>query len=277
MLVPRAVVSDGDYREEIGTGVFLLRRRGRDGEASRWFEHTGVNAGFVTYLVGDVAGGDGAVIMMNADGGAAELGRELRRAIARTYRWRDFVLDSLVAVAAPPAALDAIAGRYRRGPDEVVTLTRTGDRLDEVVTSGPWRGAAIPAVLVGRDSIGFSDFPGVAVVVRDGAGAIGAIRFPWRDAPSPRMRDDEHTAGELLAAGRFDEARAAYRALAPGESPLGYLIYELVNRRPVDRARLAQAATLLALGDSLHPGSALLRARRAEYERRLRELGGAAR
>jgi CubicO group peptidase (beta-lactamase class C family) len=45
MLTPQVEVSNGTYREEMGLGPFLLQRADRTDAASRYFEHTGVNAG----------------------------------------------------------------------------------------------------------------------------------------------------------------------------------------------------------------------------------------
>jgi hypothetical protein len=186
----------------------------------------------VAYAVGSVVGGNGVVVMMNADGGAAELGKEIRRAVARVYGWPGFLLDPIRPVAADPSALEEIAGRYRRGPDEVVTFRRVGDHLEEVIAGGVTVGAPIPTFLVGRDSLGFTDFPGTAVVVRDAAGRVTGLRMPYGDRPIARLAPDSLLPGELLRAGRLDEAADAYRALGLGESQITYMAYELLKPPP---------------------------------------------
>jgi CubicO group peptidase (beta-lactamase class C family) len=268
LLTPQADVSTGSYREQIGLGAFLLQRADRQGDRTRYFEHTGVNAGFVAYAVGSVVGGNGVVVMMNADGGAAELGKEIRRAVARVYGWPGFLLDPIRPVAADPSALEEIAGRYRRGPDEVVTFRRVGDHLEEVIAGGVTVGAPIPTFLVGRDSLGFTDFPGTAVVVRDAAGRVTGLRMPYGDRPIARLAPDSLLPGELLRAGRLDEAADAYRALGLGESQITYMAYELLNRRPVRPEALPAARVLLTVAEERYPRSTAVLARWGEYHLR---------
>jgi CubicO group peptidase (beta-lactamase class C family) len=272
MLTPQADVSTGVYREQIGLGAFLLQRADRTGDSTRYFEHTGVNAGFIAYAMGSVAGGSGVVVMMNADGGASELGKEIRRAVAAVYGWPGFLLDPIRPVPASVAALDEIAGRYQRGPDDVVTFRRVGDgrdaRLEEVIAAGVTVGAPIPCVLVGRDSVGFTDFPGTGVVVRDAAGRVAGIRMPYDDRVLPRLAPGALLPGELLRAGRLDEAAAAYGALRLDESQITSLAYDLLSRRPYRAADLPPARTLLTVAQAQFPRSAMVAARWGEYHLR---------
>jgi CubicO group peptidase (beta-lactamase class C family) len=280
MLTPQADVSTGSYREQIGLGPFLLQRAdlaaAGAGDSTRYFEHTGVNAGFLAYAVGSVDGGNGVVVMMNNDGGAAELGKEIRRAVARAYGWPGFLLDPVtparLAAAARARAEADVVGRYRRGPDAVVTFRHVGRgraaRLEEVIAEGVTVGAPIPCVLVGRDSVGFTDFPGTGVLVRDAAGRVTGVRMPYTERPLPRLAPGDLTPGELLRAGRLAEAEAAYRALALGESQITYLAYELLNRRPFRPATLPAARVLLGVAQGQYPRSAAVQARWGEYHLR---------
>ena len=284
MLTPQAEVSTGTYREQIGLGPFLLQRADRIGEGTQYFEHTGVNAGFLAYAIGSVTGGHGVVVMMNADGGAAELGKEIRRAVAQVYRWPGFLLDPIRPVAlgrtareraARVAALNAIAGRYQRGPDAVVTFRRVGDHLEEVIAAGVTPSAPILSVLVGRDSVGFTDFPGTGVLVRDSAGRVTGIQMPYSKEPFARLASDVLLPGELLRAGRLAEATAAYRALALGESQVTSMIYDLLNRRPFRPANLPAARALLTVAQAQYPRSATVYTRWGEYYVRRGDLTGA--
>jgi CubicO group peptidase (beta-lactamase class C family) len=58
-------------------------------EINRYFTHDGSNQGFRCTLVAYEKGGDGAVVMTNADGGGP-LGDEIINSIAAEYGWPDF-------------------------------------------------------------------------------------------------------------------------------------------------------------------------------------------
>ena len=264
LLTPQAEVSGGTYREQMGLGAFLLQRADRTDEASRYFEHTGVNAGFLAYALGSVTGGHGVVIMMNNNNGADELGKELRRAVAQVYGWPDFLPAPIRPVAARPQDLDACAGRYRRGPDEVVTFERQGDHLLETINAG----SPILAYPVGRDTVAFTDFPFRGAFERDAAGQITGLRMLGLGdvAPMPRLRPDDRLPGEWLRAGRVPEAVAGYRALKLNEYQLTYMAYELLNARP---ANLPAAEGLLTLAREQFPASGIVQARWGDlYARR---------
>ena len=254
MLTPQAEVSSGTYREQMGLGAFLLQRADRTDDASRYFEHTGVNAGFLAYALGSVTGGNGVVIMMNDDGGASELGKELRRAVGRVYGWPDFLPEPIRPVALPPADLDAYAGRYQRGPDEVVSLRREGSYLVETINTG----APILAYPVARDTVAFTDFALRGVFERDAAGRVSGLRVVGYGTAMPRLPADRLLPGELLRAGRIAEAVAGYRTLNLNEYQLTYMAYELLNRRP---ANLPAAEGLLQLAQEQFPQSGVVQAR----------------
>ncbi len=269
MLTPQADVSLGAYREQIGLGAFLFQRADRSGDATRYFEHMGVNAGFIAYAMGSVTGGNGVVIMMNNDGGAAELGREIRRAVAKAYGWPGFLLDPLRPVRGASTLLADIEGRYQRGPDAVLQFRRGRGEfaayLEEVISEGLGVGAPILAVPIGHDSIGFTDFPGTAVVQRDSVGRVIGLRIPYADRPIPKLTPDHQLPGELLRAGRWPEAEAAYRELALDESRITYMAYTLLRRRPAKDHDLQSARVLLTVADAQHPASAVVQVRWAEY------------
>ncbi|MBC7447140.1 MAG: serine hydrolase, partial [Hymenobacteraceae bacterium] len=263
MLTPQADVSSGTYREQMGLGAFLLQRADRPAteDASRYFEHTGVNAGFIAYALGSVTGGNGVVVMMNSDGGAAELGREVRRAVAQVYGWPAFVPPPVRPVAVALAVLDAYAGRYQRGPEEVLTLKRVGDHLEETIDGTLAVGSPILCFPVGGDTLAFTDFVVRAVFRRDAAGHVTGLQMSGADRPFPRLPPDVLLPGELLRAGRLSEGIAGLRALRPNESQLTYLAYELLNRRPTRPADLATAEAVLRLAEELHPKASIVYAR----------------
>lgn len=256
MLTPQADVSNGTYREQIGLGPFLLQRADKTDENSRYFEHTGVNAGFLAYALGSVTGGNGVVVMMNNNNGADELGKEVRRAVSKVYGWVDFLPTPIRPVAAPPQDLDAYTGRYRRGSDEVLVLARQGDHLVETINAGN----GILTYPVGRDTVAFTDFPFKGRFERDATGQITGLRMLGLGnvAAMPRLKPEERLPGEWLRAGRIPEAVAGYRALKLNEYQLTYMAYDLLNSRP---AKLAAAEGLLNLALEQFPQSSIVFAR----------------
>ena len=255
MLTPLAEVSDGTYREQIGLGPFLLQRADRHDEASRYFEHTGVNAGFLAYAMGSVVGGNGVVIMMNNNNGADELGKELRRAVGRVYGWPGFLPAPVRPVPSPAAALLACAGRYQRGPDEVVSFRVEGRFLVENINAG----SDILAVPVGGDTVAFTDFPMRGIFERDVSGQATGFRMLGAAVAFPRLPPTRLLPNELLRQGRVAEAVAGYRPLKLGEYQLTYMAYELLNRRPAPD--LAGAEGLLTLAEEQFPQSGVVAAR----------------
>ena len=263
MLTPLAEVSNGTYREQMGLGAFLLQRADKTADNSRYFEHTGVNAGFLAYALASVTGGNGVVVMMNNNNGADELGKEVRRAVARVYGWPDFFPPAIQPAISSAQELDSYAGRYRRGPDEVLTLHREGDHLAETINNGP----RILTYPVGRDTVAFTDFPFQATFERDAAGQIMGLRMPGLgDAPlMPRLQPTDRLPGELLREGRILEAVAGYRALKLNEYQLTYMAYEFLNRRPPN---LPAAEGLLNLALEQFPVSAIVFARLGDLRAR---------
>ena len=85
MLTPQQNVSDGSYKEQIGIGPFLIQRTDNINPNGFYFEFTGVNAGFLAYVIASVTNGNGVIIMLNSGDDVNGLGKEIRRAVAKTY------------------------------------------------------------------------------------------------------------------------------------------------------------------------------------------------
>jgi CubicO group peptidase (beta-lactamase class C family) len=254
MLTPQVEVSMGTYREQMGLGAFLLQRADKTDLSSQYFEHTGVNAGFLAYAMGSVVGGNGVVIMMNNNNGADELGKELRRAVAKVYGWPGFLPPAIQPTPVPAQTLDAYAGRYRRGPDEVVSFRRQGNHLVETINAGP----EILTYPVGGDTVAFTDYALQGVFERDTQKQVTGFRMLGADKAMPRLRPDELLPGELLRLGRIPEAVAGYRSMKLNEYQLTYMAYEFLNGRP---ANLPAAEGLLSLAQEQFPQSAVVFAR----------------
>ena len=252
LLTPAAEVSSGTYREQMGLGTFLLQRTDRTDAASRYFEHTGVNAGFVAYVLGSVEGGNGVVIMMNANNGAPELGKELRRAVARVYGWSGFLPEPIRP--RPGSDLAAYAGRYQRGPDEVVEFRAQDGHLLETINGGP----GILVYPVGPDTVAFTDYAVRGVFTRTAAGQVSGLQMLEFNQLLPRLAPDSLLPGEWLRRGRIAEAVRGYRRLHLNESQLTYMAYELLNAHP---ANLPAAEGLLTLAQEQFPQASVVYAR----------------
>ncbi len=112
-----------------GTGFGLGMQLDRTGTPAASFGHGGSNRGYRAQMILFPETGRGAVIMTSSDAGA-DVAMEVMRALAREYDWPRYQPVEKTAVAADPAVLAALAGRYR-AVAERDTLT-----LDFVVRDG---------------------------------------------------------------------------------------------------------------------------------------------
>jgi CubicO group peptidase (beta-lactamase class C family) len=96
-------------------------------QAKPYFEHSGVDEGYITEVLG-YQNGDGAVIMTDGDNGGQLIG-EIRRTVAHEYDWPDFQPPTRSIVAVDPERFDALAGSYQLAPNFTLTFTREGRRF----------------------------------------------------------------------------------------------------------------------------------------------------
>ncbi|WP_210490142.1 serine hydrolase [Rufibacter aurantiacus] len=258
MFTPQVTVSEGFYKEQMGLGPFLLQRADNQENKGIYFEFTGVNAGFLAYGIANLTEGYGVVIMLNSGDDVNGLGKEIRRAVAKTYGWHNFLPEAITPLALSTAELDQFTGRYRRGPDEVVYLRREKNYLVENVNDGP----DIYTFPVAKDTVVFTDFNIKGFVRRDAQGKVSSLQTAWQNKPMPRMRDDEFTPSELLRANRFTEAKEGFRQLKMNDSQLTYLAYELLNK---PKPALAAAKAILEVALEQYPTSAMVQTRFGDY------------
>lgn len=103
MLTPIAETDSGNH---IGIGFFLLGK----GDTLR-FGHGGWDEGFLAHLTMYRQGGQGMVLMLNANEGHPMID-EIERSIARAYNWLDFFPKDKATITLPAESLDAYTGRY---------------------------------------------------------------------------------------------------------------------------------------------------------------------
>ena len=254
LVTPQVVVSNGVYREEMGLGAFLLQRSDNHQPNGVYFEHTGVNAGFLAYAIGNLAAGNGVIIMLNKDGAADELGKEIRRAVAKVYNWTNFLPDQIIPQPLPDSLLLQYTGRYQRGPDEVVTFRKENNYLLETINQG----RPIYCFPVAKDTVAFSDYPFKGVFRRNRESQITGLEILELGKLLPRLPDTSYLPNELLHQGRLKEAVAGYRKLQWNEYQLTYMAYELMHERP---AKLTEAESILQLAKQQFPQSGIVEAR----------------
>lgn len=268
MLTPQASVSDGSYKEEIGIGPFLIQRTDNKSEEGKYFEFTGVNAGFLAYGMGSFENGNGVIIMLNSGDDVNGLGKEIRRSVAKTYNWTNFLPDEIKPITLSEVALEQFYGRYRNGPDEVVYLRREKNYLVENINEG----SAIYCFPIAKDSIIFTDYNVKGFFKRNAEGKVISLQTAYQNKPMPRMEADEFTPSEFLKAKRYPEAKAGFEAMKMNEYQITYLAYEWLYKKPVD---LQAVKTILELATDQHPNSGIVYNRWGDYYVRMKDASNA--
>jgi CubicO group peptidase (beta-lactamase class C family) len=258
MLTPQMNVSDGTYKEQIGMGPFILQRTDNKDTDGIFFEFTGVNAGFLAYGMASVTGGKGVVIMLNTGDDVNGLGKEIRRAVAKVYGWKNFLPEEVNPIALSDAALNEFTGRYRRSADEVVYIRKEKNYLVETINEG----GDIYCFPISKDSIVFTDFNVRGGFRRDETGKVIALQTVWQQEPMQRMSEDEYSPSEYLKQKKYSEAKAAYKEMKMNESQITYLAYNLMNKRPSD---FEAVRAILELAEEQHPTSSMVYSRWGDY------------
>jgi tetratricopeptide (TPR) repeat protein len=199
---------------------------------------------------------------MNSDGAAGELGKEIRRAVARAYGWPGFLPDPIRPVPLPETLLAQYEGRYKKGADEVVTIRREKNYLVETINDGD----PIYCFPVGKDTVAFTDYVLKGYFVRGAGEKIDSLWIEWQAAAMPRLPEDVYLPGELLRMGRYEEAINAYRSLKLNEYQLTYMAYEFLHARP---ARLPATQAILTLAKEQYPNSSIVFARWGDLYQKL--------
>lgn len=107
---------------ETGLGFYVEQLADRTS-----FSHSGGTDGFRTLLYGYTKTGQGAVVMVNSDNGAA-LFEEIFASIAAEYNWPEFKVTQKVAIAADPALNQQLVGEFSL-LKEPALITAEGKRL----------------------------------------------------------------------------------------------------------------------------------------------------
>lgn len=258
MMQPQAIVSDGSYKEAIGIGPFLFQRTDNDVEAGKYFEFTGVNAGFLAYGIASIEGGDGVIIMLNSGDDVNGIGKELRRAVAKAYNWKNFLPNEISPINLDKSQLQEMAGRYRSGADEVITMKVENNYLAESFNDGK----PIYCFPVAKDTIVFTDYNIKGFFNRDGNGKIISLQNSYQKEGMPKMKEDEFSPSEYLKLKKYEQAKEGFQKMNMNESQITYLAYNIMNCKKPDWKAVK---TILDLALEQHPNSSMVFSRFGDY------------
>jgi CubicO group peptidase (beta-lactamase class C family) len=119
-----------------GMGDFGLGLAIGGSATNPYFGHGGVNEGFESTMSAYEQGGEGAVVMTNAQGGS-RLADEVMRSIAAAYHWPDFQPKVRAVVTVDPKILASYTGTYELTPTFSIVVTVEDGHL---VTQGSGQG-----------------------------------------------------------------------------------------------------------------------------------------
>ena len=206
--------------------------------------------------------------MLNSGDDVNGLGNEIRRSVAKTYHWTNFLPEEISPVAVSESELELLCGRYKGGPDEVVSLRREKNYLVENINGGN----AIYCFPIAKDSIIFTDYNVKGFFKRAADGRAISLQTAFQNQPMSRMGDEEFTPSEYLKAKKYPESKAGFEAMKMNEYQITYLAYEWLNKKPAD---LQAAKTILELAAAQHPDSAIVYNRWGDYYLQINDVPNA--
>jgi CubicO group peptidase (beta-lactamase class C family) len=230
MLTPRFPTGS---TTQVGIGFFLDDRG--------TFGHDGSDEGFITRLVASKDGRHGVIIMANSDASGPLLG-EIERGVARAYGWQGHLPPLRATLPVPEDLLNRAPGRYKQGPDRILSVRRGGDALELRTVDGRW----VKLYYHADGTFTRTDADQRFRVTTEGL----EVTTGMTTAPAPRTTEPP-APSELIAEGRLDEGLAAYRASKPDTQTLNRLggSYQRTGR-------YGEAVALFRLNTELYPDSA---------------------
>ncbi len=98
-------------------------------DGAKYFEHGGVDEGFISQYYGSLEDGNGLVIMVNTANGGSLI-PEIVNSIAKVYGFRDLNHSKVIkTVVVPDSVLQSYTGQYELAPQFIVTITKEGSNL----------------------------------------------------------------------------------------------------------------------------------------------------
>ena len=114
-----------------------------DYDGTKYFEHGGVDEGFISQYYGSLEGGNGVVIMTNTSSGGSII-PEIINSVAKVYGFKGLYRSKVVkTVAVADAVLQTYTGQYELAPQFILTITRESSQL-YVQATGQGKNAIFP-------------------------------------------------------------------------------------------------------------------------------------
>jgi len=98
-------------------------------DGTKYFEHGGVDEGFISQYYGSLEDGNGVVIMTNTANGG-QIIPEIVNSVAKVYGFKDLDHSKVIkSVTITDAVLQSYTGDYELAPKFIITITREGNNL----------------------------------------------------------------------------------------------------------------------------------------------------
>jgi CubicO group peptidase (beta-lactamase class C family) len=105
-------------------GVFI-----DDYDGIKYFEHGGVDEGFISQYYGSLEDGNGVVVMVNTANGGSLI-PEIINSVAKVYGFKGLNHSKIVKnVTVADTVLQSYTGQYQLAPKTIITITREGNQL----------------------------------------------------------------------------------------------------------------------------------------------------
>ncbi len=114
-------------------GVFILNKGG-----VKYFNHGGVDEGFVSQYVGSFEGGNGVVVMTNTYNTA--LFNEIIYSVASTYNWKNYSPEVRKTISLPDTIISSYMGKYMLDGDTLAIIKKSDDiYIDDLTEKTSWK------------------------------------------------------------------------------------------------------------------------------------------
>jgi CubicO group peptidase (beta-lactamase class C family) len=114
-------------------GIFIFNKGG-----VKYFNHGGVDEGFVSQYVGSFEGGNGVVVMTNTYNTA--LYNEIIYSVASTYKWKNYSPEVRKTTTPPDTLIASYSGKYILESDTLAIIKKSdGIYIDDLTEKTSWK------------------------------------------------------------------------------------------------------------------------------------------
>ncbi len=98
-------------------------------DSTKYFEHGGVDEGFISQYYGSLVDGNGVVVMTNTANGGSLI-PDIVNSVARVYGFKDLNHSKMIkTVTVADSVLQSYTGQYELAPKFILTITKEGNNL----------------------------------------------------------------------------------------------------------------------------------------------------